>query len=56
MKIEGLNDWNLKVEEVSMNVYQITAVNENGIKIEKIGTDPKEIIETIKREIIKYEK
>jgi hypothetical protein len=46
------DDLIFEVKEVSANVYQIIATNKNGMKIEKFGTNPKDIIQEIKKEFL----
>ncbi|MFB2684224.1 hypothetical protein ACE02B_03220 [Shewanella mangrovisoli] len=49
MNFKELPTWNFKVEEVSANVYRVTAVDSSGRKVEKTGTDPDEIIKEVKQ-------
>lgn len=39
-----LREWSFETREVSANVYQVTAVDKAGHKIEMTGTDPDELL------------
>ena len=45
MAFLGTPGWQYEVEEVSANVYQVTARNVAGPKIEAIGTDVEQLLE-----------
>jgi hypothetical protein len=46
--IEGLPNWTVKVEEISMGMYKVMAVHASGSTIHLTGTDPKDLIRQIK--------
>ena len=52
MNFKELPTWNFKIEEVSANVYRVTAVDSSGRKLEKTGTEPDDLIEEIKQDAL----
>jgi hypothetical protein len=47
--IEGLEDWDVEVEEVSAGCYRTRAVRKTGNLFEESGNDPEGFIERLKQ-------
>ena len=55
MKLEGLPDWRVELNEVSAGVYKATAVHTLGPRIEVTGTDEGKLIAEIMASATKME-
>lgn len=55
MKFDNFEDWNFSIEEVSNNVYQITAIDIHGRKVEMTGTNVEKLISDCKVSVLKID-
>ena len=44
--------WNFNVEEVSANVYKVTAISSRGQRVEAKGVDPDELLKEARTRVI----
>ncbi|WDE97666.1 hypothetical protein PQO03_17720 [Lentisphaera profundi] len=49
MKIEGFPNWEFKVKETSMGVFNASATSKSGIFVEFTGIDPDDLLEQCKK-------
>lgn len=52
MKFDNLEGWDFSVYEVSNSVYQITAIDKHGRKVEMTGTDVDKLISDCKASVL----
>jgi hypothetical protein len=45
--------WNFSVEEISANVYQVTATDRQGRSVQITGTDPDLLLEDCRRDVLR---
>ena len=55
MKFDGLDEWDFSVDEVSNSVYQISAVDNQGRKVEMTGTDVGKLISNCKAAVLEFD-
>jgi len=51
MKLNGFDDWDFAIDEVSNSVYQITAIDKYGHRIQLTGTDLDDLLSECTRTI-----
>lgn len=55
MKVDKLEGWKISINEVSNGVYQVTAIDRHGQRVETTGTNIDKLIADCKASIFKID-
>ena len=46
VRFKQLPDWEFQIEETSAGVYRVTGRSESGHRLERVGTDPDDLLDS----------